>query len=82
MPTKSAHKDPPTTARSELAFVRWELDRLAYMRLTTDVPSDRDRYRNLAAKERELIDDIRASEEPIFGRPAAGDGANASPQER
>jgi hypothetical protein len=75
MPSSSRTTDSVTTARGELAFVRWELDRLAYARLGADVPSDRDRYRSLASKERQLIDHIRASEAPISGG-AARDGAD------
>ena len=67
MPASSPTKDSATAARGELAFVRWELDRLAYARLGADVPSDRDRYRSLATKERQLIDSIRAAEAPILG---------------
>jgi len=51
------------------------------MRLAVDVPSDRARYRHLAAKERQLIERIQAEDDTVSAC-SAGEGADTPPRER
>jgi hypothetical protein len=49
----------------ELALVRDELDRLAFLRLVFEPPGYRARYQRLAAKEEQLLARIRSNDTTI-----------------